>query len=126
MAQVFALAWLAASSDLRQRLQGHWSMLVRMLMLRDIVDGGILMGIVMTLVPLWMVRLHLVEGFCSPPGPLQTVQEAELWVVILALQASDAVHLGVNDLNVVRHVGRLLDGVRALRPLELKDDGDLI
>ena len=28
--------------------------------------------------------------------------------VILALQFSDAVHLGVDNLNVVRHVGRLL------------------
>ena len=34
------------------------------------------------------------EGFCSVPGPLQTVQRAELWGVILALQSSGAVHLG--------------------------------
>ena len=32
--------------------------------------------------------------FCSVPGSLQTVQRAELWCVILALQSSDAVHLG--------------------------------
>ena len=44
--------------------------------------------------------------------------------VILALQATNAVHLSVDNLNVVRHVGRLLDG--ASRPLELEDDGDLI
>ena len=30
--------------------------------------------------------------------------------VILALQSSGAVHLGVDNLGVVRHVGRLLDG----------------
>ena len=30
--------------------------------------------------------------------------------VILALQSSDAVHVGVDNLNEVRHVGRLLDG----------------
>ena len=35
--------------------------------------------------------------------------------VVLVLQASDAVHLVVNP-NVVRHVGGLVDGVRALRP----------
>ena len=29
-------------------------------------------------------------------------------------------------LNVVRHVGRLLDGLSGVRPLELVDDGDLI
>ena len=37
-------------------------------------------------------------GFVSVPGPLQTVQRAELWRVILALQSSDAVHVGVDDL----------------------------
>ena len=49
-------------------------------------------------------------GFCSLPGPLQTVQRAEFWGVVLALQAANAFHLGVDNLNVVRHVGRLLDG----------------
>ena len=46
--------------------------------------------------------------------------------MILALQATNAVHLGVDILNVVWHVGRLLDGSSGLRPLELEDDGDLI
>ena len=46
--------------------------------------------------------------------------------VILALQATNAVHLGVDNLNVVRHVDRFLDGSSGLRPLELEDDGDLI
>ena len=41
------------------------------------------------------------RGFCSIPGPLQSVQRAEMWGIILALQSSGAVHL---------HVGRLLDG----------------
>ena len=50
------------------------------------------------------------RGCCSVPGPLQSAQRAELWGVILALQASCGVHLGVDNLNVVRHVGRLLDG----------------
>ena len=30
--------------------------------------------------------------------------------VILALQSAEAVHIGVDNLGVVRHVGRLLDG----------------
>ena len=38
------------------------------------------------------------RGFCSVPGPLQTVQRAELWGIILALQASSSVHLGVDNL----------------------------
>ena len=66
------------------------------------------------------------RGYNSVPGPLQTVQRAELWGVVFALQASDAVHLGVDNLNVVRHVGRLFYGVRSLRPAELVNDGDLL
>ena len=60
------------------------------------------------------------------PRPLQTVQRAEFGVVILALQASTAVHLGVDNLNEVRHVGRLLDGRRSSCPAELLHDGDLV
>ena len=48
------------------------------------------------------------RGYCSVLCPLQSVQRAELWGVILALQASCGAHLGVDNLNVVRHVGRLL------------------
>ena len=46
--------------------------------------------------------------------------------MILALQSSDAVHVGVDNLGVVRHVGRLLDGHHACTPFELVTDGDLI
>ena len=66
------------------------------------------------------------RGFCSVPGPLQTVQRAELWGVILALQVNDGVHLGVDNLGVVRHVGRILDGKVSSRPYELLPDGDLL
>ena len=66
------------------------------------------------------------RGFCSVPGPLQSVQRAEMWGVILALQTSGAVHLGVDNLGVVRHVGRLLDGCRGPIPFELVNDGDLL
>ena len=48
------------------------------------------------------------------------------WGVVLALQATNAVHLGFDNLNVVRYVGRLLDGLSTIRPFELVDDGDLI
>ena len=66
------------------------------------------------------------RGFCSVPGPLQSVQTAEMWSVILALQSSGAVHLGVDNLSVVRHVGRLLDGHHGSAPFELVKDGDLL
>ena len=46
--------------------------------------------------------------------------------VILALQSSSAVHLGVDNLGVVRHVGRLLDGCHGPVPFELVNDGDLL
>ena len=69
---------------------------------------------------------HSCRAFVSVPGPLQTVQRAELWVVILALQTSVAVHIGVDNLGVVRHVGRLLDGSPFSTPLELVIDGDLL
>ena len=35
------------------------------------------------------------RGFISVPGPLQSVQRAEMWGVILALQSSGATHLGL-------------------------------
>ena len=40
-----------------------------------------------------------------------------------ALQSSGAVHLGVDNLGVVRHVGRLLDGHFGSVPFELIKDG---
>ena len=66
------------------------------------------------------------RGFCSVPGPLQSVQRAEMWGVILALQSSDAAHLKVDNLGVVRHVGRLLDGRHGSFPFERVKDGDLL
>ena len=66
------------------------------------------------------------KGFCSVPGPLQSVQRAEMWCVILALQSSGAVHLGVDNLGVVRHVGQILAGSPGATPFELVMDGDLL
>ena len=44
----------------------------------------------------------------------------------MALQSSSAFHLGVYNLGVVRHVGRLLDGRHSPTPFELVNDGDLL
>ena len=49
-----------------------------------------------------------------------------MWGAILALQSSGAVHLGVDNLGVVRHFGRLLDGNHGSIPFELVKDGDLL
>ena len=46
--------------------------------------------------------------------------------LFIALQTSRAVHLGVDNPGVVRHVGRLLDGCRGPVPFELVDYGDLL
>ena len=64
--------------------------------------------------------------FDSVRGPIQSVQRAELWGVILALQCSSAVHLGVDNLDVVRHVSRNLEGRVPCRPFEFTFDGDLL
>ena len=66
------------------------------------------------------------RGFCSIPGSLQSVQGAEMWRVILALQSSSSIHLGVENLGVVRHVGRLLDCRHGPTPFELVNDCDLL
>ena len=59
------------------------------------------------------------RGFVSVPGPLQSVQRSEVSGVILALKSSDAVHVGVDNPGVVRHVGRLLDGRHGSPPFQL-------
>ena len=64
--------------------------------------------------------------FDSLPGPLQSVQRAELWSVVLAMQSSSAVHLGVDNLNVVRHVAGMPARRSSARPFELCTDGDLL
>ena len=66
------------------------------------------------------------KAFFSVPRPLQTVQRAELWGVILALQSSDVVHLGVDNLNVFRHIGSLLEGRGGFSLFELVNDCDLL
>ena len=42
------------------------------------------------------------------------------------MQSSGAVHLGVDNLGVVRHVGRLLEGRYGSVPFEFAKDGDLL
>ena len=72
-----------------------------------------------------VVSFCLVEGSAFL-GLCSLFREAEMLGVILALQSSSAVHLGVDNFCVVRHVGRLLDGHHGSIPLELVKDGDLL
>ena len=63
--------------------------------------------------------------FDSVPGPLKSVQRAEMWGVVLALQSSSAVHLGVDNLTVICHVSGILAGRSGRGPFELCTDGGL-
>ena len=113
---------LVVTRFLALHLLGLGSMLACMLILGQTVDGDILM----VLVSLQMAWLHLVEASALFLAPCILFSRAEFLGVILALQAPDAVHLGIDNLNVGRHVGRLLDGVPAPPSFKLDDDGDLI
>ena len=66
--------------------------------------------------------LELCRAFMPVPGKLQTVQRA----AILALQAFWPGHSGIDNLNAVRSVGRLLDHGCLSNPLPLVKDGDLV
>ena len=71
-------------------------------------------------------RLERCRAFLPAPGVLQTVQRAEFWGAIVALQAYWPCHLGIDNLNVVRSIGRLLDADCLTKPLPLVKDGDSI
>ena len=54
-------------------------------------------------------RLERCRVFMPVPGVVQTVERAELWGAIIAMQAYWPCHLGIDNLNVARCIGRLLD-----------------
>ena len=62
--------------------------------------------------------------YCSVLGPLQTVQRAEIWGVLAALQGCTRMHVGVDNLNVVRHVSRIINDGCTGKPFPLVNDGD--
>ena len=66
---------------------------------------------------------HIFSGI---PGPIQSVQRAEYWGVILALQAYSGIHIGIDDMNVLRGVAALLSYKVPRSPLPLIKDGDLL
>ena len=69
---------------------------------------------------------HLVEVSDPFQGLFSLSRGLRCGGVILALQSSGAVHLGVDNLGVVRHGGRLLDGQCDTATYELVKDGDLL
>ena len=71
-------------------------------------------------------RLERCRAFVPVPGVMQTVQRAEFWGAIVAMQAYWPCHSGVDNLNVARSIGRLLDCGSLVKPLPLVKDGDLV
>ena len=70
-----------------------------------------------------MEIIHRVLGHGCGDTMVQVGQAREMDK--LGNDAAD-IHLGVDNLDVVRHVGRLLDGNVGSRPAELVKDGDLL
>ena len=52
---------------------------------------------------------------CRFLGVMQTVQRAEFWGAIVAMQAYWPRHSGIDNLNVARTLGRLLDRDSSVR-----------
>ena len=71
-------------------------------------------------------RLERCRAFMPVPGVMQTVQRAEVWGAIVAMQAYWPCHLGIDNLDVARKIGRLLDHGSLIKPLPFVKDGDLI
>ena len=71
-------------------------------------------------------QLERCRAFLPITGVLQTVQRAEFWGAIVALQAYWPCHLGIDNLNVVRSIGCLLDADCLSKPLPSVKDGDLV
>ena len=63
--------------------------------------------------------------FSMVPGSLQSVQRAEYWGAILAIQAFMPVHVGIDNKNVCNAIGKILHGWSG-PPFALCTDGDLL
>ena len=63
-------------------------------MLVCLPDYQVFCGLLGTGVIWDLVGIDACNLLCSVPGPIQPVQGAELWGVILPLQANTAVHVG--------------------------------
>ena len=71
-------------------------------------------------------RLERCRGFLPVLGVMQTVQRAEFWGATVASQACWSCHLGIDNLNVARTAGRLLDKGCIVKFLPLVNDRDLV
>ena len=98
-------------------------MLVSICLLPSLLFDGLIWG---TAEEYGDARLERCRAFLRVPGVMQTVQRAEFWGAIVALQAYWPCHLGIDNLNVARSIGCLLDCDCLSKPLPLIKDGDLV
>ena len=102
-------------------------LLVLVCLLTSLDTAGVTASGAMLILFSWIACLILAEFFfCLPLDLCRLYRGLSCGEVILALQSSDAVHVGVDNLGVVRHVGRLLDGCYCSSAFELVTDGDLL
>ena len=66
---------------------------------------------------------HIFSGIL---GPIQSVQRAEYWGVILALQAYSGIHIGIDNLNVLRNIATLVSHNIPRSSFPLMKDGDIL
>ena len=71
-------------------------------------------------------RLERCRAVLPVPGVMQTGQRSEFWGAIIAKQAYWPCHVGMDNLNIARSIGCLLDHDCLGKPLPLVKDGDLI
>ena len=71
-------------------------------------------------------RLERCRALLPVPGVMQTLHRAEFWGAIVAMQAYWPCHLSIDNLNVARTIGRLLDRDCLAKPSPLAKDGDLV
>ena len=64
-------------------------------------------------------RLERCRAFMPVPGDMQTVQRAEFWGAIVAMQAYWPCHLGICNVDVAGIIGRLLGTGSLFKPLPL-------
>ena len=87
----------------------------------SLIAAGVIVGVVLVRLGSFVLWRLL---FC--PWVFSVCSKSRNVGVILSLQSSSAIHLGVDNLGVVRYVGRLLDGRHGPTPFELVNDGDLL
>ena len=101
-------------------------LLVLVCLLTSLSSAGVVVGGAMSIMFSLLVLLILVGLLSLFLVLCRLFRGLSCGGVILALQSADAVHVGVDNLGVVRLVGRLLHDCSFSAPLERVTDGDLL